>query len=125
MSEESRKVQEDIKASVHKIWLAGLGALAAAEEEGTKIFNSLIEKGEVYESRGRDELAKVRERVEGAIGKAEDSWEKLGDSLDEKVAGAIERLGVPNRDELETLTKRVEELTFKIDQLRAGIDKSA
>ena len=125
MSEESRKVQEDIKASVHKIWLAGLGALAAAEEEGTKIFNSLIEKGEVYELRGRDELAKVRERVEGAIGKAGDSWEKLGDSLDEKVAGAIERLGVPNRDELETLTKRVEELTFKIDQLRAGIDKSA
>ena len=90
MSDETKKVQVEIKESVHKIWLAGLGALAAAEEEGAKVFNSLVERGEVYENRGKEELTKVKERVEGAIGKAESSWEKLGDSFDAKVAGTVE-----------------------------------
>jgi poly(hydroxyalkanoate) granule-associated protein len=124
MTETSKKVQEEIKESAHKIWLAGLGALAAAEEEGSKIFNTLVEKGEGYESRGKDELAKVKDKVEGAFGKAEGSWEKLGDAFDDKVAGAIKRLGVPSSDEITTLTKRVEELTLKVDQLKTGTAKS-
>ena len=117
---ETRKVHEEIRESAHKIWLAGLGALAAAEDEGTKIFNTLVEKGEAYETKGKEEVAKVREKVEGAIGKAESSFEKLGGAFDDKVAGAVKRLGVPSRDEITKLTKRVEELTLKVDQLKAG-----
>jgi len=124
MTETDKKVHEEIKESAHKIWLAGLGALAAAEEEGTKIFNTLVEKGEGYENRGKDELAKVKDKVEGAFGKAESSWDKLGDAFDDKVAGAVERLGVPSRDEITTLTKRIEELTLKVDQLKTGTAKS-
>ena len=117
---ETRKVHEEIRESAHKIWLAGLGALAAAEDEGTKIFNTLVEKGETYETKGKKEVAKVREKVEGAIGKAEASFEKLGGAFDDKVAGAVKRLGVPSRDEITKLTKRVEELTLKVDELKAG-----
>lgn len=124
MTDTDKKVHEEIKESAHKIWLAGLGALAAAEEEGSRIFNTLVTKGEDYESRGKEELAKVKDRVEGAFGKAETSWEKLGDAFDEKVAGAVQRIGVPNREEITTLTKRVEELTRKVDQLKVGSAKS-
>jgi len=124
MTEANKKVHEEIKASAHKIWLAGLGALAAAEEEGSKIFNTLVEKGEGYESRGKEELAKVKDKVEGAFGKAEGSWEKLGDAFDERVAGAVKRLGVPSSEEITNLTKRVEELTLKVDQLKTGTAKS-
>jgi hypothetical protein len=31
-----KNLQDDLKDSAHRIWLAGLGALAAAGEEGTK-----------------------------------------------------------------------------------------
>jgi len=124
MTEANKKVHEEIKESAHKIWLAGLGALAAAEEEGSKIFNTLVEKGEGYESRGKEELAKVKDKVEGAFGKAEGSWEKLGDAFDERVAGAVKRLGVPSGEEITNLTKRVEELTLKVDQLKTGTAKS-
>lgn len=120
----SKKVHEEVKESANKIWLAGLGALAAAEEEGSKIFNSLVEKGESYEARGKEEIAKVKDKVEGAFGKAESSWDKLGDAFDEKVAAAVERLGIPSRDEITTLTKRVEELTVKVDQLKVGTAQS-
>ena len=34
------------------------------------------------------------------------------------MAAALRRLGVPNREEIATLTKRVEELTTVVDQLR-------
>ena len=125
MTDETKKVQDEIKDSVHKVWLAGLGALAAAEEEGVKIFNTLVERGEEYESRGKDEIVKVKEKVEGALGKAESSWEKLGDNFDDKVASTVKKMGVPSRDELEKLTKRVEELTLKVDQLRTGSGKSS
>lgn len=119
-----KELHEEIKESAHKIWLAGLGALAAAEEEGTKLFQSLVEKGEVLESRGKEQVTKAREKMGTAVGQAGTSWEKLGGAFDEKVASAIKRMGVPSRDEINKLTKRVEELTLKVDQLKARTKKA-
>ncbi len=109
----------EIRESAHKIWLAGLGALTSAEEEGAKVFNKLVEKGEAFEARGKEQLSKVQKSVGEAVGQAETSWEKLGDAFDDRVAAAINRLGVPSRDEIVTLTNRVEELTLKVDQLKS------
>jgi poly(hydroxyalkanoate) granule-associated protein len=114
----------EIKESAQKIWLAGLGALTSAEEGGTKLFNKLVEKGEAFEARGKEQMAKVQKSVENAVGQAENSWEKLGDAFDDRVAAAINRLGVPSREEIITLTNRVEELTLKVDGLKAAPQKS-
>ena len=40
-------------------------------------------------------------------------------TLDEKVTAIIHRIGVPTKDEIETLTQKVEDLTAAIDKLRA------
>lgn len=112
-------VQNEVVQSAQKIWLAGIGALATAEEEGSKLFKSLVEKGEGYEAQGKKRVGDVRARVEQIVGQAEGSMERLGDALDEKVADAIKRLGVPSRDEIAQLTKSVEELTVKVDSLKA------
>jgi hypothetical protein len=48
----------------------------------------------------------------------------VGDTFDEKVAGVVKKLGVPSREEITNLTQRVEELTTKVDQLKAGTKKS-
>lgn len=112
------ELQKELKESASKIWLAGLGALATAEEEGTKVFNTLVEKGESYETRGKKRINEMKAKVEDVVGKAESSWEKMGDALDDRVADAIKRLGVPSRNEITKLTKRVEELTVKVDGLK-------
>ncbi|MGB5293623.1 MAG: phasin family protein [Thermoanaerobaculia bacterium] len=112
-------VQNEVVQSAQKIWLAGIGALATAEEEGSKLFNSLVKKGEGFEAQGKQRVGDVRARVEQIVGQAEGSMERLGDALDEKVADAIKRLGVPSRDEIAQLTKSVEELTVKVDSLKA------
>ena len=117
-----KKDQNDLKESVSKIWLAGLGALAAAEEEGSKLFKNLVEKGEKWESKGRDTMHEVRsdvkEKVEEAREKATNTWDQVGDRFDDALASALKRFGVPSREEIATLTKRVEELTALVESLK-------
>jgi poly(hydroxyalkanoate) granule-associated protein len=105
------KVQDELKESVHRIWLAGLGALAAAEEEGSKLFSRLVERGKDVESKGKVEVDKVKAKAEGKL----EDW---GEKFDEKLTGVLHRLGVPTREEIRTLTQRVEELSAKVEQLK-------
>lgn len=119
---DKKDVQNELKDSANKIWLAGLGALAAAEEEGSKLFKNLVAKGEEWENKGRQAFSSVREDVKDAVGDAKDrassTWGNLEGRLDEAVSNALQRFGVPSRDEIATLTRRVEELTALVEQLK-------
>jgi poly(hydroxyalkanoate) granule-associated protein len=114
-------VQEEIKESVHRIWLAGLGALAAAEEEGGKIFSRLVERGRDVESKGKVEVDKMKGDAERFKAKAESAFETWGDKFDEKLTATLRRLGVPTREEIRNLTQKVEELNAKIEQLKPRV----
>ena len=120
-----KNVQEELKDSVHRIWLAGLGALAAAEEEGSKLFSRLVDRGRDVEAKGKVEVDKVNEKlrveVDRAKAKAESAFDNWGDKLDEKLSSALNRLGVPTRDEIRNLTLRVEELNAKVEHLKPRV----
>jgi poly(hydroxyalkanoate) granule-associated protein len=111
MATEEKKIQDEVKDSAHRIWLAGLGALAAAEEEGSKLFSRLVERGKGFEADGKEQFAKAKK-------KAEKAYEDVSETVDEKVTAALHRMGVPTRDEIKHLTKKVEELTAKVEQLK-------
>src|SRR6185312_134636 len=117
-----KNTQEELKDSVHRTWLAGLGALAAAEEEGSKLFSKLVDRGRDVESKGKVEVDKVgdkvRSEVDKAKAKAESAFENWGEKFDEKLTSALHRLGVPTRDEIHNLTRRVEELNSKVENLK-------
>ena len=53
-----------MKQSANRIWLAGLGAFALAEEEGGNLFRSLVRKGETLEQKGMEQVEGLREKVE-------------------------------------------------------------
>jgi poly(hydroxyalkanoate) granule-associated protein len=126
---QERKIQDDVKDTAHRIWLAGLGALAAAEEEGSKLFSRLVDRGRDVEARGKVEVEKVVDKAksefEKARTKAGSGWEDFGGKVDEAITAALHRLGVPTRDEIHNLTKRVEELNAKIEQLRPRVTHAA
>jgi len=128
-----KKIQGDVRESAHKIWLAGLGALAVAEEEGSKLFKSLVEQGERFEAEGKQKLKEAKknadqasdrarkvaeETAERARRAAEGAWEQLGGAFDDKLAKALHRIGVPSRDEIAALSRRIEELTRAVDRVR-------
>jgi poly(hydroxyalkanoate) granule-associated protein len=118
---QEKNVQEEIKDSVHRIWLAGLGALAAAEEEGTKLFSRLVDRGRDVEAKGKVEVDKVKIDVDRFKAKAESTFETWGDKFDEKLTSTLRRLGVPTRDEIRNLTQRVEELNAKLEHLKPRV----
>jgi len=129
MEANDKKLQDELKDSAHKIWLAGLGALAAAEEGGSKVFNRLVDRGRDVESRGKGDF---QETVDRAKAKVDEAKAKVGDTvetwsgkLDEAVTSTLHRLGVPTREEIRTLTQRVEELNAKIEQLKPRVTPAA
>jgi poly(hydroxyalkanoate) granule-associated protein len=119
---DSKKLQDDLKESAYRVWLAGLGALAAAGEEGAKAFTRLVDRGREVETKSKDDIKtqadKAKEQYDKAKGKAEGQWDEWSEKLDEVLTRSLHRLGVPTRDEIHTLTQRVEELTAKIEGLK-------
>lgn len=118
MNDTTKNLQDELKESAHRIWLAGLGALAAAGEEGTKMFDRLVDRGREYETRGRDE---ARKQYDGARSTADELWGTWSGKLDEAVTNALHRMGVPSRDEIRNLTQRVEELNAKVEMLKPRV----
>ena len=115
---KTKQVQTEIAENAHQIWLAGLGAVATAQEEGGKLFKNLVEKGQDFEKLGKDRVDQARGAVSGVKVVAESYWETFARTLDEKVTAVIHRIGVPTKDEIDTLTERVENLTTAIEKLR-------
>ncbi len=120
-----------------EIWLAGLGALSMVEEQGVKLFNNLVEKGEVWEKEGRkqigaakDKLDAAREKVETAVGDAAAKGSKITElddmivsTVEEAVEKILQRLGVPTHAEVKDLAGKVEKLSNEVVGLAKVIEQ--
>ena len=97
-----------IRESANQIWLAGLGAFAKAQQEGLKMFETLVEEGEKVQERTK---SAADERIAEMRAKATGTWDKLEQVFEDRVARALNSLSVPSRQDIDALTKRVAELT--------------
>ena len=102
-----------LRGSVEQVWLAGLGALALTEDEGTKLFRTLVKRGEGFERTTRARLNEVVESARQVPGAA---IERLEDGLDDTMTGVLHRFGVPTQREINALARRVEGLTQSLDR---------
>jgi polyhydroxyalkanoate synthesis regulator phasin len=89
------------------IWLAGLGAVATMDEEGTEIFDRLVERGKQVETERRKKMSTRREKVAQA----------LEENLYDPLISALKRVGVSTHEEIRDLTARIESLAHKVDRL--------
>lgn len=110
-----------IRESAQQIWLAGLGAFAKAQEEGNKVFDALVREGETIQHKTR----KVAEdKVTEMAAKATGTWDKLEQVFENRVARSLHSLGVPTRDDVAALAKRVAELKAEVEKLNRGAAKA-
>lgn len=120
-------VPDDVAARAREIWLAGLGALATAEAEGSKLFGTLVEKGTAWEKERAEDLAAVKKKFDEAAAKAKKKGKKAAGEMDHRVAlleesveGLMSRFGGLVRTEVTELGKRLDALMGQVNQLAAG-----
>lgn len=105
-----------------EVWLAGLGALAAVEEEGSKLFRNLVERGIDYEKKRKEHMEELWKEISGTYDKAgsrfEGSFHKAEEQIESRMRSLISGLGIPSRQEIQELSNRVDALNKKIDQMK-------
>jgi len=110
--------------SAQKIWLAGLGAFERARTEGPRMFEALVEQGRTMGARAvgmADQALKTMREADYTGGR----WDKLEQVFEDRVARALNKLGVPTNRDIQNLSKRVEELTASVRRLGGGRAKAA
>ena len=108
--------------SAQQIWMAGVGAFNRAQGEGSKLFEALVSEGMSLEKQtrklatGRIDAARdaVEDRVAGARARATDSWDRLEKVFEDRVQRALNKLGIPGREEVAGLNARIDALTAQI-----------
>ena len=97
--------------ATRKVLLAGIGAVALAQEEIEKFIGQLIERGEIAEKDGKKLLKEVRDKRKKGTEKAEDEVTK-------RVETVLDRMNVPSKSDIDALSKKISELSKKVDELK-------
>ncbi|MFD0669049.1 phasin family protein [Ramlibacter sp. MAHUQ-53] len=116
------------RGPARQIWQAGLGAFAKAQEEGGKVFEALVREGAAIQRKtqaaAEERMAEATERMAAMAGdlssRAQGQWGKLEGIFEERVAQALNRLGVPSAAEMAALRDRVAQLEQQLAAARAA-----
>src|ERR1700682_5264054 len=114
-----------VSDSVHKIWLAGLGAFERAKSEGPKMFDTLVEQGRTLGGKAREAADDAMKRVRDGAGGAGGRFDKLEQAVEERVTNSLRRLGVLTRGEVGDLSKQVRDLSEDVRELMRRNGRSA
>lgn len=118
----------EVRGYARKIWLAGLGAYARVGQEGADYLKELVKAGEGIEKRGKkridheldaanSQIDSVKDEISGVKGKVEVQLDKIEKAFDTRVASALNRIGIPSKHDVETLSAKLDELTALLEHV--------
>lgn len=116
-----------VKESAQQIWLAGLGAFAKAQEGGGKVYESLMKEGlsiqRKTQAAAEEKLSEATSKMANMAGdiqsKAGQQWDKLENIFEDRVAKALNKLGVPSAKDVDALVARIDELNKSVQKMGA------
>jgi poly(hydroxyalkanoate) granule-associated protein len=124
-----------VKDSAQQIWQAGLAAFTRAQAEGSKAFESLVKEGVGIQrkttSAAEEKIAEATNKMSSMAtdisSKASGQWDKLENIFEERVAKALNKLGVPSAKDVKALIARIDELNAAVQKLspKSGAAKRA
>lgn len=117
-----------VKDSAQQIWQAGLGAFNKAQTEGTKAIEALIKEGvsmqRKTQSAAEEKILEASNKMSSMAtdisAKASGQWDKLESIFEDRVAKALNKLGVPSAKDVAALIARIDELNKSVQKLSAG-----
>lgn len=106
---------------VRKVLLSSLGAVALTMDEANELLARLVERGEVAESdlqKMINELRAQRERSEAEAAKTRSELtKKASNTIEDSVETILTRLNVPNKSDIEDLSRKIGHLNEKVSAL--------
>ena len=126
---QAGRIARELGENAHQVWLAGIGALARAQDEGSKLYEQLAEEGRQVEAGDPPGSAGAAARLEGmrqsldsafarAQARAGEAWDGMGRMFEQRVQQALRQLDVPTRDDLDALGARIDALTRELQRGR-------
>jgi len=114
-----------VKDSAQQIWQAGLGAFTKAQVEGTKAFESLVKEGVSFQrktqSAAEEKITEATQKMSSMAtdisSKASGQWDKLESIFEDRVAKALNKLGVPSAKDITALIARIDDLNASVQKL--------
>ncbi len=111
VEETNGKERNPLLEASRKVLLASIGAVALAQDEIEDFVNRLIERGEIAEKDGRKLIREVMDRRKKTTKDAESEMVK-------RVEDILDRLNVPTKSDIESLSDKIATLTRKVDELK-------
>lgn len=116
-----KSLPDDVTGQAREIWLAGLGALQRLEQEGDQVFETLVERGKQYEDKRRDQIEDatdtLRDQQQKFTERLDDATESVEKVVSDTLRSTLGQIGVPTRNEVRGLSRRVGKLSKKLDAL--------
>lgn len=124
-----QQMSKQVMESAQQIWLAGLGAFSKTQDEGKKVFETLVKQGEALEQRTRHvaeaTIETARDQMTKTVDAAAGKFDKLEQVFEDRVHKSLSRLGVLTNKDVEALSKQVAELAESVRALLAAEKRTA
>lgn len=118
---------ETVKDSAQQILQASLGAFAKAQVEGAKALETLVKDSAsiqrktkaVAEGKLSEATTRMTHMANDISKQASGQWDKLENIFEERVAKALNKLGVPSAKDVTVLIERIDALNKAVQALAA------
>ncbi|MCQ3000648.1 phasin family protein [Pseudomonas syringae] len=128
IKDEENSSISDVRLYARKVWLAGLGAYSWAGQEGAEYFKELVKAGEQTEKNAKkvidekvdaanSEIDSAKDELTSVKGRVEVQLDKIESAFDRRVASALNRIGIPSKHDVETLSAKLDELTALLERV--------
>lgn len=111
------RTRQELLNAGRNLWLASLGAIVEADNASQKLFDRLVERGRPLDERQRKTVEAFTDRANGAMREAGKLFQ---DTVEYEGKQVLKKMGVLTRDDLRTLSARLDILSKQIDEYAAA-----
>ncbi|MGB5165035.1 MAG: phasin family protein [Woeseiaceae bacterium] len=129
---DGEKFAGEVADQLEHVFLAGLGALSNAQKKGAKTFETLVKQGETFRKKTskktetliddvqnaiRDMTDDAQDRASGLLNqvRGKTKLKKLQGAFDSRVAGAMDRMHVPSKNDVDAINSKLNKILRLLD----------